>query len=319
MTSREKKLGLAVLLMAACWGAWTLWGSYREARRFRVASRLSAEQAQQRARFDRLRAETAVERLSQYQQSSLPIDQQEAQLAYRAWLFDRLEEAGLDFDDVTLVDRNQGTGAYTELVYSAQADGDLAAVTRFLHAFYKAPVLHKITTLKLTPKAKGRLQVSLGVRALAVDGANRQEGLPEGKSERLHLASLDEYVKSIVQRDVFREYTPPPPPRPPRAQRPVVKRDPPPPKPRFDAANYAYLTGVVQAGDRLQAWIHVRTKGDTLRVFEGDKLEVGLLKGEVESISAKRIVVRTSEGRFVTPLGANLRAGIAAGAEQSLF
>ncbi|MEM6798174.1 MAG: hypothetical protein AAF589_01545 [Planctomycetota bacterium] len=310
MTDREKKLGLAVLAIVALWGAWQLWGQYSEALAQRKKDLQSAEVAYQSAKFDSLKALDDVNRLGEYRERSLPSDPQAAQLEYRAWLFDQLEEAGLAFDDVTLIDRRPGGDAYTDLVYSATAEGDLGAVTRFLHAFYQAPMMHKLTTLKLTPGERGRLQVNLGVRALAVAGAEREDGLPAGESGRLLLADADAYVASIVQRDVFREYVPPRPPPPPRKPRPVVKRDPPPPRPKFDDAAHAYLTGIVQSGDRLQAWINVRTLGETLRVFEGDPLSVGLLKGTVESISARRIVVVTPAGRFATSLGSNLRDGV---------
>ncbi|MEM6330507.1 MAG: hypothetical protein AAF790_09685 [Planctomycetota bacterium] len=307
MTDREKKLAAAVVLILLLWGGWSAWQRYRGAMAARKTDLQNAESELQAARFAKLRAMDAAERLERYRERSLPTDLQAAQREYRAWLFDRLEEAGLEFDGVTLVDSRPGAGAYTSLRYSAEAAGDLAAVTRFLDAFYRAPMLHKITTLKLTPRERSTLKVNLGVRVLAVAGATRKAGLPEGDSGRPALPDADAYVASIVPRDIFREYTPPPPPRRDPPPRPVVKRDPPPPRPRFDESNHAYLTGIVQSGDRLQAWINVRTAGETLRVFAGDELAVGLLKGTVESVSARRLVYRTDAGRFATPLGKTLR------------
>lgn len=318
MTDREKKLGLIVLVMVAGWGAWNLWGKYSGALDERKAELQAAEVALQDARFDTLKADATTRRLARYQERSLPVDPQVAQLEYRAWLVSELREAGLDFEDVTLSEKRPSGDAFTSLAYTAKAEGDLTALTKFLHAFYQAPQLHKITRLRLTPREGDQLQVDLSVQSLAISGAERKEGLPQGESGRLALESLDDYLASITERNVFTAYVPPQPPKPKITAAPVVKREP-APKPKFDDAAHAYLTGVVQAGERLQAWIYVRTTGETLRVYEGDPLTVGLLEGKVESISPKKIVVRVDENLYATPLGSHLREAAPLESEDVVF
>ena len=58
----------------------------------------------------------------------------------------------------------------------------------------------------------------------------------------------------------------------------------------------------------MQAWINVRTTGETLRVHEGDDVKVGALKGKVESIEPRLLVIKTDDEKPLrVQLGHSLR------------
>lgn len=318
MTKREKNLAMAVGAILVFWGVGAAWDSYREALDRRRAAVDSARSSLESARLEeRYARRAALRELPAYQTRSLPANPEEAQQAYRSWLVDELEAAGLEFDDLVLSEKRPRDYS-TTLGYSVKAEGDLEAVTRFLYGFYETPLLQKLTSVKLAPREGGRVQLTFTVQTLALAGADLSSGVPEGDSGRPSLRSADAYVASLAGRDFFRPYVPPPPPRPPRPPRRVVERPPPPPLPKFDDAAHAYVTGIVQSGDSLQAWVTVRTTGEVLRLSAGDDFQIGLLDGSIESVTSRALVVRTDEGRFATPLGSHLRDGVPVGADSAL-
>jgi hypothetical protein len=123
------------------------------------------------------------------------------------------------------------------------------------------------------PQAKGTYEVEVS----ATDG-----GLP---------------AKTSTQTIKFAVVDPPPPPTP---------GPPPTPAPVFDTAKFAYLTAVLGVDDQSEAWIHVRTSGQTLKVHPGDKFDVGSIQGKVVRIGAQDVVFETNDGyRLQLFLGEN--------------
>ncbi|MEM9186004.1 MAG: hypothetical protein AAGB00_05845, partial [Planctomycetota bacterium] len=195
MNHRERNLAIGVAVLIGGWAASVGWGAYQRALDRRSSAVIDAELSLDTARVREEQVRKLVlEDLAGYQARSLPADPQVAQQAYRGWLIDQLEAAGLDFADVKLTERRPRGEAYTSLGYSANAEGGLAEVTRFLHGFYASPMLHKLTLLKLTPRDRGRLQMNVQVRALAVRGADLTEGVPAGESARPLLGGVDAYL-----------------------------------------------------------------------------------------------------------------------------
>lgn len=310
MTQRERNLALAVVAIIVGYGGWLGYGSWQKAYDDRVDAKTTAEIALADAQLREAMAVASTETLEIWQEKSLPSNSQVAQSQYRAWLVDQFEAANLEFETIRLVSSRPRGDAYTALTFTSDAEGDLAGVTRFLHAFYSTPTAHKLTQLKLMPmEPKGRLRMTIAVEALIVDGTVRETGLPDAEANRLALNSVDDYLASIGDRNLFVEYTPPPPPAPPKVEPKIVEKPPAPPKPKFDEAEQAYLTAVVQSGDRLQAWITVRTKGESLRLFAGDPVKVGLLEGVIESVSQREIVIKTEDASTAVSLGKHLREG----------
>ncbi|TWT35156.1 hypothetical protein KOR34_00430 [Posidoniimonas corsicana] len=312
MTQRERYLLIGVVAVIALWGGAKAL-QWRQQAFTDLRGELSDVQRQiNDADLEMLQTAEDVERLEDWQERSLPADVQVAQTEYRAWLMDRLNEAGLSFNNVRRVGARPEGDAFIGISYTAHAEGTLVEVTKFLHAFYDSPQLHTLTRLKLAPLPDGgKIAMDLSVEALIVDGATRENGLAEGESNRLALGELSDYLESIDGRNLFVEYTPPPPPRqdPPKV---VDRRPEPPPKPKFDDAKHAHFTGVVGNGGKQQAWINVRTTGKTLFVAVGDPIKIGQFDGRVKSIDPdERRLYLESEGQvYRVPFGASLRDGV---------
>ncbi|WP_425397898.1 hypothetical protein [Aeoliella sp.] len=300
MSDREKKLAAAVVLLVVLWGGNWAWKKYATWRDNAVARHSAADTGKQDAFHQRVQAQRKVAQLGKWRKQSLPAVLPVAQSEYRGWLIHQLQEARLDVDDLVPQRTNLRSNAYQAISYQVTANGRSEAVIRFLDSFYRSDQMHKITSLQLTPDGSRDVKVVLSVEALVVNGVKRKTGLYEGESERLALASADEYIERIIERNPFAAYEPPP---PPRKERPVVvreERSTPPPRPRFNHAEYAYLTGLVSVGDDFQAWVTVRTQEkDRLRLNKGDDIEVGLFKGKVVSIDKRLMVVETEDGDVV--------------------
>lgn len=89
----------------------------------------------------------------------------------------------------------------------------------------------------------------------------------------------------------------------------VVERPPPTPQPPpFDTAKFAYLTAVLGVDDQSEAWVNMRTTGQTLKLHPGDKFDVGTMRGTVIQIGVQDMVIETVDGyRLQLYLGENFR------------
>lgn len=302
MNKREKILAIALGAILVLFGGNALISRQRLASTRSQTQLQAALQTLEKSKLAIAHGKNATRRITEWQDLALPTDRDVAHSLYRAWLIQKIKEAGLSVDDINPNERTSVSPAYQSIGYEVKARGSLANITKFLYEFYSGTLLQQITKLQMTstPGAPD-LGIQLSVEALILPGATHTDSLPEGKSDRLKLASRDDYEKSIVGRDLFKTYTPPRPPR-------EVVRTPRPTPPKFDEASQAYVTGIVQSGARMQAWITVRTTGEVLRLYEGDDLHVGELKGKIESIKPRLIVLKTDDDQSLrVQLGHSLR------------
>lgn len=305
MNKRERILALAVLVMVVLIGGKWGYGKYTRAMEQRQSELRTASEQLRSEKVKVGRGLRAMKKMDAWQQRSLPANREQALSLYKAWLLDKAKDAGLTVDDIKPLARTTPSTAYTAIGYQIEANGSLAALTKLLYEFYKSPQLQQITRLRLNhPPGATQLGITLEVEGLCLPGAVATDKMPEGTSNRLKLTSLDEYQKSLGERDLVSVYTPP---RPPREKSEVAANTPPPP-PKFDDAEHAYVTGIVQAGSRLQAWINVRTTGETLRVHEGDPVKVGSIEGTIQSIGPRSVVFKMGEDKQISvELGHSLR------------
>jgi hypothetical protein len=302
---REKILGAVVLSLVAAFIGSKWFGRFQAS----VAARRSAVQdAKVRLADVNLalaEGRSAVQQLETWQVRSLPNNRERALSLYKAWLLAKARDAGLAVNDIKPAARTINSAAYSTIGYQIDATGSLPAVTAMLYEFYRSTKLHQITRLRLTRPAGGsqQLEVDLEVEALSLPGAIETDRLPEGDSERLELASLEAYQKSLSERDLASLYAPP---RPPRQT--AERRERPAP-PKFDDAEHAYFTAAVGNGQGWQAWINVRTTGETLHLAAGDPLKVGTLEGEVVSVEPRTLVLKNGDKTLRVALGQTLRGG----------
>jgi hypothetical protein len=239
----------------------------------------------------------AVQQLEAWQTRSLPENHERALSLYKAWLLAKAKEAGLSVDDIKPTTRTAASAAFTTIGYRIEATGPLPSIVAMLYEFYAGTQLHQITHLRLSrPVGDAPLRVTLEVEALSLPGATATDALPEGKANRLRLASLEDYQKSLGDRDLVNVYTP------------KVATATPTDATGDDSQN-AYFSGAVPRASGLQAWINIRTSGETLRLSAGDALKVGKLEGKILTVEPRALVYQAGDKKYRVALGQSLRAG----------
>ncbi|MGM0486958.1 MAG: hypothetical protein ACQESR_09390 [Planctomycetota bacterium] len=140
-----------------------------------------------------------------------------------------------------------------------------------------------------------------GLENLTVDEeTGRIEWTPEevGEFEILVHAKDDGMPAKEASQTIRLAVTEPPPPE-----------EGPPPKPTFDEAKYAFVTGIVEMGDKREVWITIRTAGEVLKLSEGDSFEVGSKTGKILKIHAQRVEVSCNGTVYMIPFGKTLCDG----------
>jgi hypothetical protein len=248
----------------------------------------------------------AEARLDQWRRRALPSDPNAAKSLYQNWLLELAVRKGVRGARVEPTATRQRRGIYLSLAFSVQGQAELDELTRLLYDFYSAGHLHQIRRLSIKPLEGSReFDLFLLVEALSLPDADRNNELTEESSDRLAAGDLETYRKVIVDRNLFAPYSPPPPP--------VVRtepREPPPPPPSFDHAKHTYVTGITAVDGIPQVWIQIRTKGQSLRLREGDRFEVGSLEGTVVRIGTREVVIELGDERLLAFQGQSLRDGL---------
>jgi hypothetical protein len=300
VSKREKLLAGAVVVLIALFGARYLYGRYDRALSQRGSELSAAQDELATAKMQLTQGQRAVQQMEGWHERSLPANREKALSLYKAWLLAKASKAGLAVDDISPTIARR-TANLSSIGYQIKATGNLASVIAMLYEFYNSQILHQVGQLQLMrPPGSTQLQVTFQAEALILPGANATDSLPEGESKRLKLESLAEYQKSLGGRELVAVYTPP---------RPVetVKAAPKPPE--FDDAEQAYFSGAVSNGNGMQAWINVRTTGETLHLSAGDPVKVGALEGQIVSIEPRFLVWQSGDKKFRVPLGESLRKG----------
>jgi hypothetical protein len=273
-------------------------------------------------------SEKAREKLGVMRHRSLPADPQVGRTLYQDWLLelvhDRLQLHGTKVEPTEMHEHKWNTAAKTrpgggagraaakdsanDLYYVVpfviRGQGTLDELTRFLFEFYNAGYLHQIRHIGIKPTGNSKdLELTITVEAVSLPDAELKDKLrpPEGN---LLAATLPDYQKAIVDRNIFAPYAPH-----------VVKPDPPHPVARptivdkFDKSKYTYLTAIVAVDDTLGAWFFVRPTGTTLVLHEGEPIEVGTVKGTISRIDQGEVEIQDAGGnRRVLHIGVPLNA-----------
>jgi hypothetical protein len=302
MNQREKMLAVMVALIIAALGVNSLYSRYQSAVTRRTDAVTEAQKRLFAVNRKLAQGRAAVRQLQDWESRSLPADREKALTLYKAWLLEKAKQAGLEVNDINPSSRPSASTAYSAIGYQIKATGTLQSVAAMLYEFYRSPQLHQITRLQLNrPQGTTNIEVSLDVEALSLPRAEATDKLPEGDSKRLKLASLEEYQKTLSERDLVSVYTPPRPP--------VAERSEPPKPPKFDDAEQAHFTASLGPAEALQAWITVRTTGETMHLSAGDEIKVGALEGKIVSIEGRSLVYESEGKKFRVALGESLRKG----------
>ncbi len=204
MTKREKLLGamvgLLLLVAGLLYGAQGILRSL-DARRVRLNA-LESE-LQEKRQIVRL-SQLAADRMQLYERRALPADVQKARSLYQTWLLDAVTEIGFDEPNVNVIASTASRELYHQLGFTLSGRGDLKQLVRFLHAFYAADYLHRIRRLHINPVSRSRqLDVAVAIEALSLPAAIHEDGLSEFDSGRLTFGEPQNYLTTILHRNML--------------------------------------------------------------------------------------------------------------------
>lgn len=268
----------AIVLVYFGWGIWAGAFAQRELQLSKLQTKV----------FDQEKKVTegnrAIARRKALEQRSLPSNKELALSLYQKWLFSLVSRVALDDPKVT--PRNATSSRTLQKIgFEITGRGSLDQITRLLHEFYSTDHLHQIRDLTVKPIEKSsQLQLTMVVEGAILPTADRKDKLSDKPGHALALASLADYQRAIVGRNVFAEYVPPKPPEVVKKVEPVKVIEK-PKEPSFDLAKLAYFTSIIVDKDgRPQIWLHRRNTNTTDYLFEGDRFEIGELKATVTRI-----------------------------------
>lgn len=310
MNNREKTLAIAIVALLGVFGSMSIHGRIENNHTQKTAI-LSNVRSDLDSALDELKsADRAEEKLRMWRACSLPYDEDIARSLYQHWVVTQLSQAGLSNIDVkTQLVPVSTRSTYGTLTVNITAEGPLGSLTSFLFAFYEADLLHKISSLLVSPNPTDEmLDLTMEIEALILPDAENSGVLPKGTTNRLANDNAKTYVDSIVGRNLFAVYKRS---LEPRLESSAVVREQPTPKPKssFDDATQAYVTGIVELDGRLEAWINVRTTGEFLRLSKGATFEIGLMSGYIADISARAVLLETDDGLIEVGFGQSFRQG----------
>ena len=157
----------------------------------------------------------AAKRKRYYIETSPTSDVSDAKNQYNAWLKRTLREeigvtlAGVDFGRNSTLKFESNVVAQ-QMSFSIRPTLTLEELVKFLEAFYSVDTLHRITSIKLTPKTEnagknrtrtGKLSAVIAIEVLSLpDGIRRDKFQPRARDAGI---TMETAMKTIVRRDVF--------------------------------------------------------------------------------------------------------------------
>ena len=294
MTTREKRLAVAVAGTVAIWFGNRGLSDYREAVEQNLDTQLQASEALVDAEIELELAQRARRQLNQWRRASLPTNVNVARSLYQDWLRDQFESAGLTLKDLT--DNSSGVGdEIIEVSFVASAAGSLESLTSFLARFYAANLLHRISGSSVSVQEGGdQLDIQLSVDALVLPECSRSDELPELQQDDLP-EEFDSLLADVVRRNVFQSYRPP-------SKAPVVEVVRKDNGPDLDA-KAAKVSGMTYGIGGWRVAVTTDQSAAPTYYHEGDPFEVGRMKGRVAKIDARRVILDTDQGDFEVRLG----------------
>jgi hypothetical protein len=127
----------------------------------------------------------ALNRIDNAQLTSLPNDEYDAQRLYQEWINNLVQQCRFAQPLVTPGRIDRRTGKYVTVSVAVEAETDLDGLSRFLHLFEQADLLHRISSLEIKStgtQGNPRMDVSLIAEGMSVAGsANRSELFPRSE------------------------------------------------------------------------------------------------------------------------------------------
>lgn len=90
------------------------------------------------------------------------------------------------------------------------------------------------------------------------------------------------------------------------AVEPPQEAPPEPEKPKFDEAKQTFLTGLTQSKGQWTAMLLVRTRGETLKLKQGDEFQIGQLTGTVVEVTNSYAILESNGENFTLAFDTSL-------------
>jgi hypothetical protein len=298
MNRREKLLAASIGLMVILFGSTKGVSKYQEAYRQNEKKLENVKEDLLEAKQAENRGLRAQNRLSDLGRLSLPTDIDIAVTHYEDWLRELLEKSNLEVGNLK---SKTGSGPHkrSQLIdFDVSAQGTLAELSSFLHGFYQAGHLHRISETTLTPiEGEKALSIALTIEALSLDNCKREEDLTDRPS-KIKLEPLDRIQVDIVGRNIFAVYNPPV---------TVVET----PTVQFSLADdpvaaQALVSSMTRGQAGWQMSVRMKDSGKIHFFREGDPIAIGAFVGSITKLDGRFAIVTIGKERMQVRLGQNL-------------
>lgn len=231
-------------------------------------------------------AQQKIRRFDAWHKRSLPSDVDSARTQYQGWLVRLVARVGLEQRYVDSGTPSARTG-HRILPFTIRGVGTMEQLTELLFEFYKAPHLHRIRTLSISPLGAGdRLDLSFAIEALIVEGCDRVDMLATGSSTSLASDNLSAY-RVLAHRNLFGR------------------------SPRAGVAELTELTAVVAVDGVSEAWFMNRIEDTMQKLRVGDRLDAGWFEGQIVEIEGNDVVLDADGDRWLLTRGDRLTDAVA--------
>lgn len=230
-------------------------------------------------------------RLDEYAAKSLPPRGDQARDWYKKWLLDQAVKSGFQnvkVENLSSSKPNKKNPEIQNFSFRLTGESSLHGLTDLLYDFYGAQHAQLIKTLTLRAlEESNKLSVSMDIESFSLDREKHNKGFEMNPiSDSAKLEYLRALAQEVNNRALFSAYSPPPGEGPPPAPPQETQQ-------KFTDAMYTYISAVVEINGKYQVWIDRRLKGDQLRLFIGDHIDVNGYDCIIREIDLRKIVIET--------------------------
>ena len=239
-----------------------------------------------KAKSQNIKAKQQIRYMEKFRERSLPANVQTALTLYQGWLIQLAEEVGLENRSVDCGSPISRPG-YKTIPFSVRGTGTMDQLTHLLFTFYRAPHLHRIRTMTVTPIASGsRLGLSFTIDAMIVDGCQRIDRLATGVAVTLASENRADY-DILAQRNLFGR------------------------KAVAEVAELTELTAVTAVDGMPEVWFMNRLEDRLQKLRVGDQLQAGWFGGEIVEINQDDVILEVDGQRWLLTRGDRLVDAVA--------
>ena len=204
MNSRERLLAIVVGCCGLLLAGYFLQSYVSAAFRTRRNEVENLESELRRLKTDAAKGKKAVQRLVEYEARSLPPQPEVARSVFQSWLLVEVGQVELIDQQVRAVSTINEEDVFVKQSFTITGKGTLQQMVELLYAIYRHDYLQRITLLSLKPiKDTKLIDATITIEGVSVLAAAPATQLTPRPSQRLALASREDYLRVILERNLF--------------------------------------------------------------------------------------------------------------------